>query len=100
MKILVLGSGAREHALVWRLQRDQDVTLVLAAPGNPGIEHSLPIRLDDSAAILALAESQDIDLTVVGPATRRVALVRLRRSRNGGPGYANSTVEDLLKLIC
>ena len=67
MKILVLGSGAREHALVWRLQRDQDVTLVLAAPGNPGIEHSLPIRLDDPAAILALAESEGVDLTVVGP---------------------------------
>jgi len=67
MKILVLGSGAREHALVWRLQQDPEVTSVLAAPGNPGISQSIPVELGDPARMLQLALSLGVDLTVVGP---------------------------------
>ncbi|MDQ3171130.1 MAG: phosphoribosylamine--glycine ligase [Acidobacteriota bacterium] len=85
MKILVLGSGAREHALVWRLQHDRDVDLVLAGPGNPGIEHSIPLQLDNPAAVLALAESERVDLTVVGPELPLAAGVADRFAEAGCP---------------
>ncbi len=70
MKVLVLGSGAREHALAWRLGRDPDVTAVIAAPGNPGIAadfRCVPVDLLDPKAVHALAVREDVDLTVVGP---------------------------------
>src|SRR5262249_36810756 len=69
MRVLVLGGGGREHALVARLASDPDVT-VLAAPGNPGIAQIAPIfpvDLTDPLAMLALAEREQIDLTIVGP---------------------------------
>ncbi|HEX4567831.1 MAG TPA: phosphoribosylamine--glycine ligase [Vicinamibacterales bacterium] len=69
MKVLVAGSGGREHALAWRLARDSGVTLV-AAPGNPGIAaHAALTSVDpsDPDALLALAERESIDLTVIGP---------------------------------
>ena len=70
MNILVVGSGAREHALCWRLARDPGVARIVCAPGNAGIARAVPIApLDasDPAAVLALAEEQRADLTVVGP---------------------------------
>jgi phosphoribosylamine--glycine ligase len=70
MRVLVLGSGAREHALVARLASDRDAGDILAAPGNPGIARlarTTPIDLGDVDAICALAEREQIDLTVVGP---------------------------------
>src|SRR5215472_11540947 len=62
MKILIVGSGGREHALAWRLARTADV---YAIPGNPGIAQ-VARRLPASDA-LAAAESVGADLTVVGP---------------------------------
>jgi phosphoribosylamine--glycine ligase len=70
MKILVVGSGAREHALCWRLSRDPGVERVLCAPGNPGIGRQtrcVPVDPADPEALLALAERERVDLTVVGP---------------------------------
>jgi phosphoribosylamine--glycine ligase len=70
MKILVIGSGAREHALAWKLSREPEVDAVICAPGNPGIAsvaRCLPADISASGELLALAESQDVDLTVVGP---------------------------------
>ena len=70
MKVLVIGSGAREHALAWKLSREPDVTGVICAPGNPGIAsvaRCLPADIGAPADLLAIAESQEIDLTVVGP---------------------------------
>jgi phosphoribosylamine---glycine ligase len=70
MRVLVLGGGAREHALVARLASDRDTGDILAAPGNPGIARlarTTPIDLADVDAICALAEREQIDLTVVGP---------------------------------
>lgn len=68
MKILVLGSGAREHALVWRLRQDPDVTAVFAAPGNPGMGSAASaVSLAQPDAMLELATTLDVDLTVVGP---------------------------------
>src|SRR5690242_18763174 len=68
MRILLVGSGAREHALAWRLQREGHV--LVAAPGNPGIaRHAAlsPVALDDTAGLVALAHDARVDLVVVGP---------------------------------
>ena len=70
MRVLVLGSGAREHALVARLSADRDVGEIVAAPGNPGIARLARIVSVDPAdpdAALALADREQIDLVVVGP---------------------------------
>ncbi len=70
MRVLVIGSGGREHALVWALARSPDVSALFAAPGNPGIaRHArcLPIKADDFPSLLALARQEQINLTVVGP---------------------------------
>jgi len=70
MKVLVLGSGAREHALVCRLAIDPGVRSVACAPGNPGIARlvpTMPVNLGDPDAMLGLARHVMADLTVVGP---------------------------------
>ena len=70
MKILVIGGGAREHALAWKLSREPGVDAVICAPGNPGIASAarcLPADAGAPAQLLAIAESQGVDLTVVGP---------------------------------
>lgn len=78
MKVLVLGSGAREHAIVRALQLDPEVDAVLAAPGNPGIDliaRCLPehTAITDPAAMAALAADLAVDLVVVGPEAPLVA---------------------------
>jgi phosphoribosylamine--glycine ligase len=70
MRVLVIGGGAREHALVARLTLDRDVGDVIAAPGNPGIARLarvVPVDAGDPDALLALADREQIDFTVVGP---------------------------------
>src|SRR5271165_3598906 len=70
MKILVIGSGGREHALVWKLRQGASVQKVWCAPGNAGIAlhaECLPLDLKDVPAAADLAESLGADLTVVGP---------------------------------
>ena len=70
MKILVLGGGGREHALVWKLRQSPRVTALYCAPGNAGIAEiatCLPLKIGDHAALLQFARSEGIDLTVVGP---------------------------------
>lgn len=70
MKILVIGSGGREHALVWKLKQSPQVTQVYCAPGNGGISRDgtcVPIKITDHDALLKFAREEDIDLTVVGP---------------------------------
>ena len=65
-----MGSGAREHALAWKLSQDPDVTHVICAPGNPGIARSVataPLDILDTDAVIRFVDQQQIDLTVVGP---------------------------------
>ena len=72
MKLLVIGSGGREHALVWKLAQSAQVAQMFVAPGNPGTAavakcSNVEIGVEDSAALLAFAQHNNIELTVVGP---------------------------------
>ncbi|PYR17643.1 MAG: phosphoribosylamine--glycine ligase, partial [Acidobacteria bacterium] len=70
MRVLVIGSGAREHALIARLSSDRDVGELLCAPGNPGIARlarTSPVDPTDLDGLLTLADREAIDFTVVGP---------------------------------
>lgn len=70
MKVLLIGSGGREHALASGLAADPDVTELHCAPGNPGISAIAtihPVDMSDNEAILSLARALDVDLVVVGP---------------------------------
>jgi len=70
MKILVIGGGAREHAMAWKLSRERSVTGVVCAPGNPGmaaVARCVKVDVGDPSALLDVARNQAVDLTVVGP---------------------------------
>jgi phosphoribosylamine---glycine ligase len=70
MKVLVIGSGGREHALVWKLKQSPRVAEIFCAPGNGGIAalaQCVDIKADDTASLLRFAQDNKIDLTVVGP---------------------------------
>jgi phosphoribosylamine--glycine ligase len=70
MKILVLGSGGREHALCWKLKQSPRVTAVYCAPGNGGIAEvatCVPLKISEHDALVAFAKNEGIGLTVVGP---------------------------------
>src|SRR5579862_6444510 len=78
MRILVIGSGGREHALIWKLAQSPHITQMWCAPGNAGIEQEVTkiterrvecvnISAEDLPKLLAFAQEKKIDLTVVGP---------------------------------
>jgi len=76
MKILVVGSGGREHAIAWRLAQDAEGHELYCAPGNAGtaaVAANLPLKADDIAGIVAWAKSERPDLVVVGPEAPLVA---------------------------
>jgi phosphoribosylamine--glycine ligase len=100
MKVLVVGGGAREHALAWRLAQDPSVASVAAAPGNAGIAavaECHAVAPDDVAGIADLADGIDAELTVVGPEVPLVAgLADLLASRGRlvfGPSAAAARLE-------
>jgi phosphoribosylamine--glycine ligase len=78
MKILVIGSGGREHALAWRIKQSPRVSEVIVAPGNagtatePGVRN-VDIAIGDIDGLIALAQREDVALTVVGPEAPLVA---------------------------
>ena len=67
MNILVIGSGGREHALYWKLSESPQTEQIYAIPGNPGMDASAALALDDHAEILRFVKEKDIGLVVVGP---------------------------------
>ncbi len=76
MKILVVGSGGREHAIAWRLAQDPEGHSLFCAPGNAGtaaVATNLPLKADDTAGIVAWAKTERPDLVVVGPEAPLVA---------------------------
>jgi phosphoribosylamine---glycine ligase len=99
MRVLVIGSGGREHALVWRLRQSPSVRAVWASPGNPGMA-ALATCLPGSSPAdwLRIAERNDIDLTVVGPEAPLVAGVvdqfRVARRPIVGPTAAAARLES------
>jgi phosphoribosylamine--glycine ligase len=99
MRVLVLGGGGREHALVRRLAADPGVSVV-CAPGNPGIAQLVPthpVDLSDPEAMATLAAREQIDLTVVGPELPLSVGVADRFAANGavllGPTAAAAQLE-------
>ena len=100
MKVLVLGSGAREHALLLALSRDPAVAGLVCAPGNAGtaeLAESRPVRVDDGPAVAALARELQADLVVVGPEVPLVAGVADAVREAGiacfGPSAAAAQIE-------
>ena len=101
MKVLVIGSGGREHALAWKLGQSPKVTTVFAAPGNPGSAGEDKVRnveIDaDFESIAAFAERESIDLTVIGPEAPLVEGIRdlfdARGLRCFGPTAAAARLE-------
>ena len=70
MRVLIVGGGAREHALAWKLTQDQPSIEIIVAPGNPGLGtlgRCVPVNADDIAGIVALAMKEKPQLVVIGP---------------------------------
>ncbi len=100
MKVLVVGSGGREHALAWKLAQSPRLTELHAAPGNPGISalgHCHPVRDVDAEGLLGLALELGIDLVVVGPEAPLVAgvadMLRSRGLAVFGPSATAARIE-------
>ena len=100
MQVVVVGSGAREHALAWRLAQSRELEELHAAPGNPGIAafaRCHPVRAEDADGLLALAQTLEADLVVVGPEAPLVAGVADKLRRNGiavfGPSADAARIE-------
>jgi phosphoribosylamine---glycine ligase len=76
VRVLIVGSGGREHALAWKLSQSPAAPELHAAPGNPGIANlgeCHPVRAEDAEGMLALAQDVEIDLAVIGPEQPLVA---------------------------
>ncbi|MFO0581754.1 MAG: phosphoribosylamine--glycine ligase [Anaeromyxobacter sp.] len=100
MRVLVVGSGGREHALAWKISRSPLVRELFAAPGNPGIAKvatRVPIPADDVERLAAFARDERIDLVVVGPEGPLVLGLADRVSKLGipvfGPGAGAAEIE-------
>ncbi len=102
MKILVIGSGGREHALAWKALQSDGVTRVLVAPGNAGTARepgltNVDVAVDDLDGLVLLAQREAVDLTIVGPEAPLVAGIRDRFDAAGlacfGPSQAAARLE-------
>ena len=94
MKVLLVGSGGREHALAWKLTQTPDLAELHAAPGNPGIAtlgRCHPVRAEDGEGLLTLARSLEADLVVVGPEAPLVAGVADELRHVGVPVFGPSS---------
>jgi phosphoribosylamine--glycine ligase len=100
VRVLVIGSGAREHALVWKLAQSSRVSRLYAAPGNPGMTpyaENVPINVSQLSELADFAERAAIDLTIVGPEVPLVEGVvdvfQRRGLRTFGPNQAGAALE-------
>ncbi len=100
MRILVVGSGGREHALAWKISQSPLVRALYCAPGNPGIAkvaQLVPVRADDLEGLVREARALKIDLVVVGPEVPLVMGLADRLDREGipvfGPSAAAAQIE-------
>jgi phosphoribosylamine---glycine ligase len=100
MKVLIVGSGGREHAIVNALARSPQQPELLAAPGNPGIAERarcVPVKVDDLDGVAALARDEAVDLVVIGPEAPLVAGLADRLEAAGiahfGPSAAAARME-------
>ncbi|HWV20264.1 MAG TPA: phosphoribosylamine--glycine ligase, partial [Devosia sp.] len=76
MRVLVIGSGGREHALAWKIAQSPKLTKLFIAPGNGGtaeVAENLPVDITDHDAVIALCHQHAIDFVVVGPDAQVVA---------------------------
>lgn len=90
MKILIVGSGGREHALGWKLKQSPLVSELIAAPGNPGLAElgrCVPIKADDATELAAFAMREQIDLVVIGPEAAAAAGLADRLAQVGVPCF-------------
>src|SRR3989338_17383 len=101
MRVFVIGSGGREHALLWKLAQSPEITKLFCAPGNGGIgdvAELVDVGAEDVEALTEFAESKDIDLTIVGPeaalAKGIVDAFEKRGLRIFGPGKAAARLES------
>ena len=100
MKVLIVGGGAREHALAWKISQSPLLTELIAAPGNPGIGslgRCVSVRANDIDGLVSLAVSEKVDLVVVGPEDPLAAGLVDRLEAAGicafGPGRAAAQLE-------
>ena len=100
MRVLVVGGGAREHAILWKLAQSARRPQLFAAPGNAGtsaLAENLPVAADDVDGLAAAARARAIDLTIVGPETPLVLGVADRFRADGlrifGPSAAAARIE-------
>ncbi len=101
MRVLIVGSGGREHALAWRLSQSGRITELLAAPGNSGtalLGENLPIADTDVAGLVAAAQSRTVNLAVIGPEVPLAMGLADRLADAGiaafGPSQAASQLES------
>jgi phosphoribosylamine--glycine ligase len=100
MKILVVGGGGREHALVWKIAQSQAAGEIIAAPGNAGIAglaRCVAVGAEDVGGLLRLVEEEDVDLVVIGPEAPLALGLADRLIERGvttfGPSMAGARIE-------
>lgn len=100
MRVMVIGSGAREHALAWKLAQSPQVTKLYAAPGNPGMAECaecVPLAMSQHDDLATFAEKNNIDLTIVGPEIPLIEgiadIFRQRGLKIFGPDAAGAALE-------
>ncbi len=100
MKVLIIGSGGREHALAWKIRQSPQVSELYCAPGNPGIgaiAQTVNLKTNDIDEIVRFAEEEKIDLTIVGPEQLLIHGIADRFEQRGlkifGPNAAAAELE-------
>ena len=102
MKVLIIGSGGREHALAWKCAQSADADEVLVAPGNAGTAlepkvRNVDVSSDDIEGLAVLARTEKVALTIVGPEAPLVAGIVDRFSALGLPCFGPSAAASQLE---